>query len=252
MSLLRNALSVYDVDEHTLIDIDPDIILTQDHCEVCAVSYGDLSVAVKETLGKETQIISASPTNLEEISGSFLEVAGALGVPGRGEQLVSNIQHRFTDIRNATSKLSKPNVVAIEWIEPLMTGGNWMPEMIEIAGGVPHLAGAGKHSPWCEWQDIVSLDPDILLIVPCGYNISKTLGEMNILTSKDYWKELTAVKQNSVFILDGNHYFNRPGPRIKDSVEILAEIFHPELFNQQHKPEGWIRFGSNSDMTSFK
>lgn len=249
MNLLRNALSIYDVDERSLIEIKPDSILTQDHCEVCAVSYGDLSTAVKDTLGKETQIISVSPRNLEEISRSFLEIAGALGVPGRGEELVSSIHNRFTDIRSATRKLSKPSVVAIEWIEPLMTGGNWMPEMIEIAGGVPHLAEAGKHSPWCEWQDIVSLDPDILLIVPCGYGLSKTLGEMSVLTSKDYWKELTAVKQNSVFILDGNQYFNRPGPRIKDSVEILAEIFHPELFDEQYNPDGWIRFGSDLDMT---
>jgi len=246
MSLLHNALSIYDVDEEKLIEIDPDIILTQDHCEVCAVSYGDLSEAVKETLGRDTKIISASPTSLNEICRSFIDIAAALGVRRRGEELVMNIQSRFDEIRKITRKLSKPNVVAIEWIDPIMTGGNWMPEMIEIAGGVPHLAKAGEHSPWCNWEDIVSIDPDILLVLPCGYGINKTLSEMSRLTKKEHWRELTAVRQQSVYILDGNHYFNRPGPRIRNSVEILTEIFHPDQFGCQNKGNGWIRFGSSS------
>ena len=246
MSLLHKALSIYDVDEERLIEINPDVILTQDHCEVCAVSYGDLSEAVKETLGGETKIVSASPANLEEICLSFIEIASALGVRQRGEELVNSIQARFDEVRKSTWRRSKPNVVAIEWIEPLMTGGNWMPEMIEIAGGVPHLAKAGEHSPWCNWEDIVSIDPDILLVLPCGYGINKTLSEMSRLTKKEHWRELTAVRQQSVYILDGNHYFNRPGPRIRDSVEILAEIFHPDQFGCQNKGNGWIRFGSSS------
>lgn len=250
MNLLHNALSIYDVDEKALIELNPDVILTQDHCEVCAASYDDLSLAVKEVLGNSTQIVSLSPENLEEVLHSFIDVAAALDVQRQGEELVQNIKDRFDEIRNATQKLSKPDVVAIEWIDPLMTGGNWMPEMIEIAGGVPHLAEAGKHSPWCAWEDVASLDPDVLLILPCGYGIKKTLGEMHTLTRKDGWQGLTAVRQNSVYILDGNHYFNRPGPRIKESVEILAEIFHPQVFEGKHKENGWIRFDRSSNETN--
>jgi len=244
--LLQKALSIYDVDDKTLIDLNPDIILTQDHCEVCAVSYDDLSSAVKEALGNSTEIVSASPTSLAEVCQSFVEVADALGVRRRGEELTKSIQSRFDEIQNKTTQLPKPNVVAIEWIDPLMTGGNWMPEMIEIAGGVSHLADAGKHSPWQEWGDILACDPDILLVVPCGYGIPKTVTEMNSLTERESWNNLTSVRQNNVFILDGNHYFNRPGPRIKESVEILAEIFHPDLFSGISDSGGWIRFQGRS------
>lgn len=248
--LLQKALSIYDVDDETLIDLSPDVILTQDHCEVCAVSYSDLSSAVKDALGEETEIVSVSPTNLTEIFSSFVDVAEALGVRKRGEELVGSIQHRFDEVRNTTKKLSSPDVVAIEWMDPLMTGGNWMPEMIEIAGGVSHLATAGKHSPWQNWTDILECDPDILFIVPCGYGISKTLEEMEILSGRDSWRNLTSVRENRIFILDGNHYFNRPGPRIRESVEILDEIFHPDEFSGQSVAEGWIRYQGKSDMTS--
>ncbi len=242
--LLQKALSIYDVDDDALIKLSPDVILTQDHCEVCAVSYSDLSSAVKDALGNETKIVSVLPTNLAEIFSSFVDVAEALGVRKRGEELVGSIQHRFDEIRNVTSNLPKPDVVAIEWMDPLMTGGNWMPEMIEIAGGVSHLATAGKHSPWQNWKDILECDPDILLVVPCGYGISKTLEEMEILSGQDSWENLTSVQENRVFILDGNHYFNRPGPRIRESVDILAEIFHPNEFSGQSLAGGWVRYQS--------
>ena len=234
------------MDETTLIDLTPDVILTQDHCEVCAVSYGDLSEAVKKALGKNTEIVSASPMTLAEICHSFVDIADALGVRIKGEVLTRNIQVRFDEIKKRTSQLPSPNVVAIEWMDPLMTGGNWMPEMIEIAGGESQLATPGEHSSWQEWDDILACDPDILLVVPCGYGITKTVEEMNVLTERKSWKDLTSVRENRVYILDGNHYFNRPGPRIKESVEILAEIFHPDSFSGISDPDGWIRFRGGS------
>ncbi|MDZ7757205.1 cobalamin-binding protein [Rhodohalobacter sp.] len=240
--LLQKALSIYDVDDDTLIDLNPDIILTQDHCEVCAVTQDDLSSAVKQALGQTTEVVSVSPTDLEGVCQSFIDVADTLGVRQRGEELAGSIQSRFDEIRSVTAQLPAPDVVAIEWIEPLMTGGNWMPEMIEIAGGVPHLATAGKHSPWQLWEDVVACDPDVLLIVPCGFGISKTKEEMTSITEKESWQDLTSVRQNEVYLLDGNHYFNRPGPRIKESVEILAEIFHPDVFKDRIDPNGWVRF----------
>jgi iron complex transport system substrate-binding protein len=244
--LLENALSIYSVDVDLLVDIQPDVILTQHQCEVCAVSYNDLMSAVNQALGSNTRIVSTSPTNLEEIYQSFTEVADALYVKQRGEALVNGIQKRFNEIQRTTQKLESPDVLAIEWLDPLMTGGNWMPEMIEIAGGVPHLAEAGKHSPWCEWDDVVSLDPDFILIVPCGYGIEKTLGEMSVLTEIEDWRELSAVQNDNVFILDGNQYFNRPGPRIRESVEILAEILHPEDFDTRFEQTGWVKYLGNN------
>ncbi len=242
--LLQKALSIYDVDEEMLRRLSPGIILTQDHCEVCAVSFNELQKAVRKTFGDTTQVVSVSPSTLQGIFKSFQNIADALDVSKKGQDLVESIQNRFDDILDRTQELEKPSVVALEWLDPLMTGGNWMPEMIKIAGGVPHLAEAGKHSPWCTWDDIHSLDPDILLIVPCGYGINKTMGEMGVLTKNEGWKDLAAVKNNRVYILDGNHYFNRPGPRIKTSVEILAEIFHPEEFDRHHEKSGWLHYQS--------
>lgn len=242
--LLQKALSIYDVDEELLKRLAPEIILTQDHCEVCAVSFDELRRAVRKNLRDKTQIVSVSPSTLKGIFESFQVIANALGVSKKGRDLVVNIQNRFDEILDRTKELEKPSVVALEWLDPLMTGGNWMPEMIGIAGGVTHLAEAGKHSQWCTWDDIHSLDPDILLIVPCGYGLNKTMGEMSVLEKNEGWSDLAAVKNSRVYILDGNHYFNRPGPRIKTSVEILAEIFHPEEFDRHHEKSGWLHYQS--------
>lgn len=242
MQLLRNALSIYEVDEKKLIEISPDIILTQDHCEVCAVSSSDLTDSVRKALGKSAEIISTSPVNLETVFESFEHIARKLGCSQKGIELVRNIQGRFDEIHGKIKHKPKPDVVALEWIDPLMSGGNWMPEMIEIAGGRSHLAQAGKHSPTISWKQILKTDPDILLMVPCGYSIKKTFKEMNTLTQIKSWGSLSAVQKNQVYILDGNHYFNRPGPRIKESVEILARIFHPSIFKYVTTDTGWVRF----------
>lgn len=249
-NLLQHALSIYKVDDEKLIDLNPDIILTQDHCEVCAVSTSDLTEAVRTSLGPDTEIVSSSPSDLKTVFNSFIDIADSLGVRKRGELLVKNIRLRFDEIRHKVKNLQRPNVVAIEWIDPLMTGGNWMPELIEIAGGMPHLATAGEHSPWIDWEKVEACNPDVLLIVPCGYSIEKTRSEMKTLMNRKSWMELKAVQGNRVYMLDGSHYFNRPGPRIMGSTEILAEIFHPDLFRGQSDRNGWVRYRSSSDRES--
>lgn len=244
--LMQNALSIYEVDDETLLELKPDVILTQDHCEVCAVSMSDLSMSVREALGKETDIISTSPVDIASVFASFNLISEKLGVPERGEWLTKEIKSRFDEISAQTQHLDKPDVVAIEWIDPLMTGGNWMPELIEIAGGINHLATAGEHSPVLKWDEIIKTDPDILLVLPCGYPIDRTLKEMHTLEQMDGWSNLTAVETNNVYVLDGNHYFNRPGPRIVDSAEILARIFHPTHFAGGAGQPGWIRYSAHT------
>lgn len=243
--LLQQGLSVYRVDDEKLAELEPDIILTQDHCKVCAVSFHDLELAIQKYLDKGVEIVSVSPSTLNEIFDSFMTVANALNCVEKGEKLVKSIRDRFQGIREKTAHQSKPDVVAIEWMDPLMTGGNWMPELIEIAGGINKLSIAGKHSPWIEWDKITETDPDILLLLPCGYSIKKTLQEVDNLTSAEQWKNLKAVQNNQVYILDGNQYFNRSGPRIEESAEILAQIFHPQLFEPTLKQSGWIHFDQN-------
>lgn len=245
--LLRNALSIYEVDVQLLSELRPDIILTQNHCEVCAVSESDLDQSVRQALGPDTEIISTSPNNIDTIFSSFQQVSGQLGVPARGRDLVRQIQSRFDEIEKRTENEKKPTVVSVEWIDPLMTGGNWMPELVKIAGGVNLLSSAGKHSEWIEWEAIQQVDPDILLVVPCGYSISQTLNEMNALEANSGWHDLEAVRNNNVYILDGDHYFNRPGPRLKESGEILAHIFHPSLFKNGENSSGWVQYNSETD-----
>jgi len=244
LNLVRRGLSVYRVFEDRLLQVRPDLILTQDHCEVCAVSLDEVKKAVQSCLLKNTQVVSVSPMNLTEVLASFQVVANALEVPDRGKRLTDAAKSHFEEISKRVSLEKKPRVVAIEWIDPLMTGGNWMPELIKIAGGENLLSEAGKHSPWINWNEIQKADPDILLILPCGYMIDKTLQEMDVLTRLQGWDQLTAVKKNQIYIVDGHHYFNRPGPRITDSATILAEIFHPCLFAPEHQNTGWVQFKS--------
>lgn len=241
-SLIKQALSVYEVFDSGLEELSPDVILTQDHCEVCAVSQSQLRKAVLETVGEATEIISVSPHNLESVFESFLSISEKLGSGARGRQLVKAIRERFWEIEKTVSGNSRPDVVAVEWMEPVMTGGNWMPELIEIAGGRSRLASAGEHSPWTEMHEIKRCDPDILLIVPCGYSVQKTLNELHILTGNPLWCELSAVKNKQVYILDGNHYFNRPGPRIKESAELLGHLFHPEDIADPTGGTGWYHY----------
>jgi len=240
--LLQQGLSVYKVFEDKLKECDPDVVLTQDHCEVCAVSMKELSSAIDSFLDKNVNITSVEPSSLEEVLDSFITIAEAVNRSDAGKKLVDSTRARFNEIRQAVENQKTPTVVSIEWLDPLMTGGNWMPELIEIAGGKNLLSEPGKHSPWIEWDKIRNADPDILLILPCGFTISKTLVEINSLVELDGWNELKAVKNGDICLLDGNHYFNRPGPRILDSAEILAEIFHPELFKIKYENEGWMRF----------
>lgn len=238
--LLRQGLSVYEVDAEKLAELNPDIILTQDHCEVCAVSFSDLERAIEDYLKPSTQIISVSPINLRQVLESFQTVADALESHSLGKKLVQRTQTRFDELRNKTPNRNRPDVIAIEWMNPIMTGGNWMPELIDIAGGENLLSEPGSHSPWIEWEKVIEADPDILLLLPCGYSIDKTMSEIETLTEKSGWTNLKAVKNNRVYILDGNQYFNRSGPRIKESAEILAEIFYPSIFKPHFKGSGWI------------
>ncbi len=138
----------------------------------------------------------------------------------------------------------RPTVACIEWIDPLMAAGNWMPELVDMAGGINLFGEAGKHSPWMTWQQLCERDPDVILILPCGFDIARSRREMHLLAERPEWPRLGAVRQGRVFLCDGNQYFNRPGPRLVESLEILAELLHPEAFAFGHEGIGWQRDGS--------
>jgi len=244
-AVLEAGLGVYMVDAEMLEHLQPTHIITQDHCQVCAVSFQDLENAACEVISSHPKIVSLHPRSLDEVWQGFRQVSEALGTPERGEQLLGEIRSRMDEIARTAADLSRPSVAHIEWLSPLMSGGNWMPELIEMAGGKSLFGEAGGRSPKLTWEQILESDPDVLFVCPCGFSIARTLEEIEVLTGKPGWQEMTAVKSNRVYVANGNHYFNRPGPRLAESLEILAEILHPAEFSFGHGEAAWGKLTSN-------
>ena len=239
-AILEQGVSVYHVHAALLRDLQPDIILTQAQCEVCAVSLKEVEEAVCGWLGQQAKIVSCSPMRLADVWADIRMVAVACGVPERGEQVAASLCQRVDSIAQRARDIpKKPRVACLEWLEPLMSAGNWVPELVELAGGVNLFGAPGEHSPWFSWEELQAADPDVLVILPCGFGLERCREEMPALMAHPAWNGLRAVRNGKVYLTDGNQYFNRPGPRLVESVEILAEIFHPGLFDFGHRPTAW-------------
>lgn len=239
-AILQEALSVYRVDAELLRRLQPSHIITQTQCEVCAVSLKDVEQAVSAVTDIKPTIVSLAPNALADVWVDIQRVADALDVSHRGRQLIQELQTRMAQIaRKAQTLAPQPRVAAIEWIDPLMASGNWMPELIEMAGGVNLFGEAGKHSPSLSWEQVREADPDVILVLPCGFDIERSRQDMPALTEKPGWSRLSAVQNRRGYLLDGNQYFNRPGPRLAESLEILAEVLRPTVFQFGHEGRGW-------------
>jgi iron complex transport system substrate-binding protein len=241
--ILADALSVYTVKREVIKQLAPDVVITQAQCEVCAVSLKEVEEALDNYLDKQTHIVSLQPNKLDDIFNDIKTVAVALNAEAAGDTLMEDLQERVDIIRHKLKYVeSRPSVACIEWLEPLMVSGNWVPELVSIAGGSSILAEAGKHSPFVQWDDILDADPEIIVVMPCGFSIERTMREIDLLLNLPGFAAMRAVKANRLYIADGNQYFNRPGPRIVDSIEIMAEIIHPKLFTFGNEGNGWIKF----------
>lgn len=241
--IVQESLSVYRVDAEKLNELKPTHIITQAQCEVCAVSLKDVEEAACQIISSNPQIISLQPDSLADIFEDVRRIAKGLGVVPVGEMMVAQLKSRMEAVSQKARALpNKPRVALVEWIEPMMAGGNWMPELIDMAGGTNLFGEAGKHSPWMNWEDLVAAEPDIIIVSPCGFDIERTMQEMNLISDRKEYAGLKAVKNGKVFVADGNQYFNRPGPRVLESLEMLAEMLHPEEFKFAHEGVGWIRY----------
>jgi iron complex transport system substrate-binding protein len=216
---LRNALSIYEVDDRQLHALQPTHILTQTQCEVCAVSLKDVERSVAAQLISRPQIVSLQPNCLADVWDDIRRIAASLSLDG--EPLVSQLQANMPVVERDY----RPTVACIEWLNPLMAAGNWVPELVELAGGRNLFGEAGKHSPWMNWADIQQADPDILIAMPCGFDEPRTRQEMHWVQEHPGYSELSAVRNNQVHTVDGNAYFNRPGPRLVESYQQLRAIF---------------------------
>ena len=243
-AIVQEALSVYRVDAGLLQKLSPTHIITQSQCEVCAVSMKDVEQAVCEFTASKPRIVSLEPNALEDIWADIRRVADALAAPERGDQLVARLGARMDAVNRRAARVShRPSVACVEWIEPLMAAGNWMPELVELAGGVNLFGEAGKHSPWMTWPELAAADPEVIVVSPCGFDLARTMQEMAVLSNRPEWPKLKAVQARRVYLADGNQFFNRPGPRVMESLEIMAEMLHPGTFSFGYEGSGWVRYG---------
>lgn len=236
------AASVYEVDSALIQDLHPTHIFTQTQCKVCAVSLDDVERAFEEQIGIAARVISLEPYALGDLWRDIGRVAEACGCTERGEELNSSLQTKMSAIAERASTANRrPTVAALEWLEPLMAAGNWVPELIGMACGRNLFGLAGQHSPWMEWQQVLTSDPDVIVALPCGFDLGRTRAEMHWLTERPEWQRLKAVQPGRVFICDGNQFMNRPGPRLAESLQAFAEMLHPDLFEPKLEGSAWQR-----------
>jgi iron complex transport system substrate-binding protein len=225
---VRRGESLYEVDREAIQAIQPDLIITQDLCHVCAASPGDLAT-ILSALDRQPEILSLNPQSLADVWNDIQAIGTAIGKADQARELVTQLEGRVAAIAQASSRSSiRHRVACLEWLDPLFAAGHWVPEMVESAGGIDVLGKAGKSSYRTTWEGVLNANPEIIVIMPCGYNLEGALKEFNALTLPDGWESLPAVRDGNIFAVDASGYFSRPGPRLAGGVEILAAILHPE------------------------
>ena len=234
----RNALSIYEVFDDVLERLQPTHILTQVQCDVCAVSLRDVEQSIASRLASKPQIVPLNPGSLDEIWNDFRRVGEAAGVSA--EPVIASLISRMEACRRAPTF----TVACIEWIEPLMAAGNWTPELIAMAGGVDVFGKPGIHSPWITWEALLRSAPDVIIIAPCGFDLARTRGELHWLTDREDFSRLKAVRNQRVYLADGNQFFNRPGPRVLETLQIITEILHGRT--EHFRGTGWENLALNS------
>jgi iron complex transport system substrate-binding protein len=238
---LRAGQALYQVDEALLLELAPEVLLTQTHCEVCAVSPADLAHGSPTKLTR-TPLVALHGGTLDEILRSFEEVAAVLGRAAAGTALVAELRRKLASVSERTRPLARLRVACLEWIEPPFAMGNWGPELVELAGGENVLGQAGVHSSSVPFQAVREADPDVLIVAPCGFGLERARQEMHLVGEQPGFQQLRAAKSGRVFVCDGNLYFNRSSPSLFETPEILAEMLHPQQFPPRHEGAAWQRW----------
>jgi iron complex transport system substrate-binding protein len=237
---LRSGRPLYEVDEAALTAFAPDVLITQTHCEVCAVSPADLAHGATTHLDRK-QVVALRAGSLESILDGFRDVAGVLQLAPEGDALVSNVRARLDELRERTRVLARPSVVCLEWIDPVFAAGNWVPELVALAGGTDVLGTPDVHSVATPWDAVRHADPEVLVVAPCGFGLDRAAAEMPLFEARPGWRDLRAVRSCRVFVADGNLYFNRSGPSLFETPAILAEMLHPDHFAPRRQGAVWRR-----------
>jgi iron complex transport system substrate-binding protein len=245
VELMRSGKDIYIVDENTLKRVSPDLIVAQGLCEVCSPFTKEINRAVSLLGDRPPDVLVLDPHDLDDILVSIMDVAEKIGKVREGRRLVASLQKRIDNIVRSNSSRSssikikrRPKVLCVEWIDPLFTAGHWVPQMVDYAGGINCLSSAGEPSRRMDIDEAVQLDPDTIVLMPCGFNIEQTLKEMTTLARNEKWKSLQAVKNGNVYAVNANEYFSKPGPRTVVGLEIIAKILHPETSQHIRVPKG--------------
>jgi iron complex transport system substrate-binding protein len=234
---------IYTIDLASFREARPDFILTQELCEVCALDYREVAAAA-ESLAHKPKIISLAPTTLADVLHDIETVGEAAGRKPEAASLVSQLKRRIERVREqASGSDTRPRVACIEWLEPIYNAGHWVPEMVELAGGADGLAKKGERSKEISWDEVRAFAPEVVVLMPCGFDLARSAMEAFLLHRLDGWSGLPAVKSGRVYAVDGSAYFNRPGPRLIDGLEILAAIIHPEIFTETLPAEAMRQIG---------
>ena len=234
--LMTEGKDIYNLNKENLLNAKPDLIISQNICEVCSAHTEHVRMAI-EMLEKKPEVYTMDPHDVDEILVSIVDISKIIGKEKEGNELVDLLSKRLEFVKSKTFE-ERPKVVAIEWMDPFFTSGHWIPEMIEIAGGKNLISSEKMPSRKMKLEEIKDANPDIIVIMPCGFDIKRTIAEYNnILANNSDWNELKAVKENNVYAVDANSYFSKPSLRTITGIEILASIIHPDIFGDLQLPE---------------
>jgi iron complex transport system substrate-binding protein len=237
---LRVNESLYAVDETLLRSLEPDLILTQDLCQVCAPSGNDV-VRVIRSLDRAPDILYFTPRDLADIWRDLRTLGDACGARDTADAIVDDAERRLGAVRDAVAGVDRPRVFFAEWVDPVYCAGHWIPEMIAIAGGVDPLARPGGESVRVSWDEVVAAAPDVVIVAPCGFGVDAAREQLPLLAGRPGWTDLPAVRRGQVFVVDANAYFARPGPRLVDGTELLGHLLHPDRVRWSGRDDAFMR-----------
>lgn len=229
---MAHGHGLYSIDKGLLRANMPDVVITQELCDVCSVSLRDVLSTISD-LSKSCNVVSLKPRGLSGVLEDIATVGTACGAGPAATELVRSLELRIDMVRQRAAPLKRPRVFCAEWFDPVFASGHWVPEMVEIAGGVDALGRPGQDSRKIPWDQVLEFDPEILVLMPCGFDAARAVADLPLLSKNDGWRSMTAVKNGAVFATDGSAYFSRPGPRLVDGLEILAKVIHPEVFGSE-------------------
>ncbi|HYR03888.1 MAG TPA: cobalamin-binding protein [Nitrososphaerales archaeon] len=239
---MTHGHGLYSIDKTLLRENKPDVVITQELCDVCSVSLRDVLATISD-LSSSCEVVSLKPRGLKGVLEDILTVGRACSAETAAEELAASLEVRIEAVRERAEALNRPRVFCVEWFDPVFASGHWVPEMVKIAGGEDALGLAGQDSRKIAWDRVLAYDPEVLILMPCGFEVERAVEDMSLLARKDGWRSIAAVRKGTVFATNGSAYYSRPGPRLVDGLELMGRMIHPEAFGSETPPNRARRVG---------